>query len=264
MGVRARIYDICYWRYCRFYSRHFVKDKPADAILRLLCSLPFFILQRFWPSFVRPRRFSEKTLWSGDRPEEIPFDKLPSRFVIKANHGAGYNIIVRDKTQLNQEAARHQLKQWLAQNYCQDKFLGIEWAYRDIKPSIIIESFIEENGKLPTDYKFFCFSGRVERVVLYFDRFEKLAAKAFDRNFEPSELRFNVPEYAGEPKRPPNFDKMIEVAESLAEGFRFIRVDMYNLDGRILFGELTFYHGGTGYVFRPERQDYALGEKWKS
>ena len=203
-------------------------------------------------------------LWSGDRPEEIPFDKLPSRFVIKANHGAGYNIIVRDKTQLNQEAARHQLKQWLAQNYCQDKFLGIEWAYRDIKPSIIIESFIEENGKLPTDYKFFCFSGRVERVVLYFDRFEKLAAKAFDRNFEASELRFNVPEYGGESKRPPNFDKMIEVAESLAEGFRFIRVDMYNLDGRILFGELTFYHGGTGYVFRPERQDYALGEKWKS
>jgi hypothetical protein len=257
-------------------------------------------MQGFWPDFVHPHSFSEKNwsrmlhnrnpkltllsdkllvrdyvaekvgseyliplLWVGDDPNAIPFDILPSKFVIKANHGCGYNIFVSDKTQLNEEKAKMKLGKWLGENFCQDKYLGTEWAYKNIKPTIVIESFIEENGKAPTDYKFWCFSGRVECIILYFDRFENISIKTFNRNFEPIELRFAVPEYHGKYHCPLNLDEMIKVAESLAKGFDFVRVDLYNHQGSILFGELTFYHGGTSYKFLPASQDYFFGDKWQ-
>lgn len=299
MSLINGIFRELYWPICRAYSRH-LGDRPADGLLRCLCSLQFLRVQGFWPNFVHPHRFSEKSwssmlhkrdplltlisdklrvrdfvaekagseyliqlLWSGDKPEEIPFDELPAKFVIKANHGCQYNIIVTDKNKLNRANTILQLKKWLGKNFGQDTFLGIAWAYKNIKPAIVIESFIEENGKSPTDYKFWCFSGRVECVILYLDRSETLSAKALNRNFEPIELRFNVREYQGKCQRPVNFDKMIQVAESLAKGFDFVRVDLYNLQGRILFGELTLYHGGVTYQFLPASQDYFFGEKWK-
>jgi hypothetical protein len=203
-------------------------------------------------------------LWSGDNPEEIPFHELQSKFVIKKNHGRGYNIFVKDKSLLNWAKIKMQLQKWLCENYCQDKWLGIEWAYKNIKPTILIESFIDgESSTSLTDYKFWCFSGRVECLIMYFDRFENISAMTVNRNFEPIELRFNIPEYHGNCSRPPNFDSMIQLAETLATGFDFIRVYLYNLQGKILFGELTFYHGGISYQFRPPRQDYFFGGKWK-
>lgn len=295
-----RLFKLIYWPICRAYARFLVGDRPADALYRLLCSVQFWMTHRFWPNFAEPRRFSEKLwslmlferdpqmtmltdkllvrdyvaakagseyliplLWSGEKPEEIPFDQLPLKFVIKANHGCGYNIFVKDKTQLDQAVSVLKLKRWLSENFCSDKYLGTEWAYKNIRPTIIIEKFIEENGKLPADYKFWCFSGRVECVILYLDRFENLSSKTFDRDFKPIELRFNVPEYSGARLRPQNFGSMIQLAESLANGFGFVRVDLYNINGKILFGELTFYHGGVSYEFRPASQDYFFGEKWK-
>jgi hypothetical protein len=201
--------------------------------------------------------------WTGNKAEEIPFDELPSKFVIKTTHGCAYNIIVTDKAQIDSEKIKLQLTKWLRQNYCQDTYVGLEWGYKNIKPCIIIESFIEENGKPPTDYKFWCFSGRVEYVSLHFDRFEKHTTMSFDRNFEPSEFGFNLPLYSGECQRPRNYEAMLEVAESLAEGFDFIRVDLYNPRGRILFGEFTVYPGGGFARFLPARLDYVLGEKWQ-
>jgi hypothetical protein len=203
-------------------------------------------------------------LWSGEKPETIPFDELPSKFVIKATHGCGYNIVVKDKAQINKKKTRLQVKKWLSENFGQDKYLGIAWGYKNIKPTIIIESFIEENGKAPVDYKFWCFSGRVVSISLHFDRFEKHSTRSFNRNFEPGGLRFNLPQYSGEYQRPANYNEMVKVAESLADGFDFMRVDLYNPDGRILVGELTPYPGGVSAKFDPESVDYALGEKWKN
>ena len=300
MTLKSILYDMLYLKPCRAYARCFVGDKPADAVYRFLCSLQFLRAHHFWPNFVHPRRFTEKLwsrmlhdrdplltviydklrvrdyvaakvgsdclvplLWSGEKPEQIPFEQLPSKFVIKATHGCSYNIIVEDKKQIDERKIRWQLAQWLKENYGQDFLLGIEWFYRNIKPSIIIEEFLEENGKPPMDYKFFCFSGRVEFITLHFDRFEKHTTATVDRNFAPHEFRYQFDQYTGTLQRPPNFEAMLRVAESLAEEFDFMRVDLYNLNGRIVFGELTRYPGGVTVKFLPVRQDYILGEKWK-
>ena len=118
-------------------------------------------------------------LWTGENPEEIPFDELPMKYVIKTNHGCGYNIIVKDKTQLNQAEVKLTLKKWMSENFGQDTFLGIAWGYNNIKPAIIIESFMEENGKAPVDYKCWCFSGRIEFISLHFDRFDTHSTPEF-------------------------------------------------------------------------------------
>lgn len=296
------LYKLLYWPICRAYARHFVGDSPADALLRGLCSLQFRRVHRYWPNFVHPRSFSEKLwsrmlherdpkftlisdklrvrdyvtkkvgseyliplLWHGDKPEEIPFDELPLKFVIKINHGCKYNIIVNDKKQLDQTNTTRQLNKWLGENFCQDTYLGIAWGYKNIRPAIIVESFIEHNGKPPVDYKFYCFSGRVEILTLHFDRFEEQKIRTFDRNFEPHEFRYAFKQYNGECQCPPNFESMVQLAECLAEGFDFIRVDLYSQENRIYFGELTPYPGGVSYLrgFDVASADYVLGEKWK-
>ena len=288
-----------YWPLCRAYSRH-LGDRPADAILRTLCTLQFWRVAGYWPNFLHPRTFSEKIwncmlyerdplftlisdklrlrdyvaakvgsdyliplLWSGDKPEEIPFDELPMKFVIKTNHGCGYNIIVEDKTQLDHVKVKRQLNKMLRENFGQDTYLGIAWGYKNIKPTIIIESFIEEKGKAPVDYKCWCFCGRIEFISLHFDRFETHSTLSFDRNFEPGGLNFTLPLYNGEYKRPSNYKEIVRVAEPLAERFDFMRVDLYNVENKIYFSELTPYPGGVSTKYEPESLDYALGEKWK-
>jgi hypothetical protein len=286
------------WPICRAYARH-LGDKSADGILRLLCGVPFAVTHRFWPNFVHPKRFTEKLwsrmlherdsrltmisdklavrdyvagllgerylvplLWRGDNPERIPLRELPNKFVIKTNHGCGYNIIAKDKTRLDSESLLRKLKKWLSENYCADKYLGIEWGYKNIKPCIIIESFIENKGKAPVDYKFWCFSGRVESISIHFDRFEGHKILSLDGNLKPGGLRFNVPTYTGVFSKPQNFDEMIRIAERLSDGFKFLRVDLYKSEEDIYFGELTPYPGGTTARFLPVSQDYLLGEKW--
>ena len=273
------LFRFFYWPICRAYARR-LGDKPADALMRRLCTLQFFAVHGYYPNFVSPRRFSEKLwsrmlherdplltlisdklgvrdhvaatvgddcliplLWSGDAPEDIPFDELPPRFVIKTNHGCGYNIIVKDKAQLDQAGARRQLARWLGQNFGLDTYLGIAWGYKNIRPRILIESFIEDSGKVPADCKCWCFAGRVEFITLHFDRFEDSTLMAVDRNFEPWELSINHPLPRQEFKRPPNSQKIVQLAESLAQEFPFMRVDLYNVRDRVYFGELTPYPG---------------------
>lgn len=301
MKLISGIFKFIHWPICRVYARYIVKDRPADALYRILCTLQFYRVYRFWPDFEHPRRFSEKLwsrmlndrdpkitlisdkllvrdyvsnkvgndcliklLWSGDDPEKIPFDELPLKFVIKTNHGCGFNIYVKDKRALDQFRTKRILRKWLSENYCQETYLGTEWGYKNIRRTIIIEEFLlEEDGKPPIDYKFNCFSGRVEFLTLHFDRFEEHKTRSFDRNFEPYELRDNFDQWDGECSRPPNFELMVQLAESLAKGFDFIRVDLYTLRNKVYFGELTFYTGGVSIKFLPPSTDHILGEKWK-
>lgn len=295
-----RLFKILHWPICRAYARH-LGDKQAHALLRYLCSLQFWKAYRFWPNFVEACRFSEKVwsrqfherdpqftlisdkfrvrdyivgkgggdyliplLWNGDNPEKIPFDELPLKFVIKANHGCGYNIIVKDKTQLDREKAKRQLKKWLDSNFCNDTFLGIAWGYKNIKPHIMIESSLEENGKVPVDYKFFCFSGRMEFFKIDFARFEDHSEKFFDRELNGLDLvEVGLKRYQGKIDLPDDFEEMVRVAESLAEGFDFMRVDLYSAENKIYFSELTPYPGGVSAKFEPDSFDYVFGEKWK-
>ncbi len=298
--IGNRLITILYWPICRAYARH-LGNKPADGLLRYLCSFQFWLTYKFWPNFIDPRRFSEKVwsrqlnvrdkkftmisdklqvrdyvmrkighkyliplLWNGDNPEEIPFDELPMKFVIKTNHGCAYNIIVQDKTKLDREQVKRQLKKWISGNFCDDKFLGIAWAYKNIKPTIIIESLLENNGNLPEDYKFFCFSGRMEFFKVDFDRFGDHSEKFFDKELNSLDLfEHGLKLYRGTVNLPENFAEMIRVAEFMAEGFDFIRVDLYSVGNNIYFGELTPYPGGVSAKFESEHFDYVFGEKWK-
>ena len=299
MNLRP-IYELLYLRPCRAYARHFVEDRPADFIYRCLCSLIFYKEHFYWPHFKNPRSFSEKVwnrmlfvrdhrltmlsdklrvrdyvarivgseyliplLWNGEKAEEISYENLPLKFVIKVTHGCKYNIIVRDKTQLDQTNTRLQLKQWLSENYCYESFLGVEWAYKNINPSIIVETFLECNGRVPEDYKFFCFSGRVELIQVSFDRFGDASEKLFDRDFNPLDLWNGLKLYQGKVERPDNFEEMVRVAESLARELDFIRVDLYNVSRQIYVGELTCYPASGMARFVPREYEFLLGEKWK-
>jgi len=207
--------------------------------------------------------YLDPVLWRGDNPGDIPFDELPLKFVIKGTHGCKYNIIVQDKTQLDQKNRRFKLKEWLSENYCEDKFLGVEWAYKNIRPQIIVESFLEDNGKVPLDYKFFCFSGRAEFLQISFDRFGDASELILDRDFNPIEVWNGLTLYKGEVRRPDNYEEMLQVAESLARDLDFIRVDLYSVGKRVYFGELTCYPASGMAPFVPRGYDFVFGEKWR-
>jgi hypothetical protein len=204
-------------------------------------------------------------LWKGTIPEEIPFDRLPESFVIKATHGCGYNIIVSDKARIDKEKIISQMWKWLKTNYSQEFLLGMEWGYKNIKPHIIIESFIGEKGQPPVDYKFYCFSGHVEVLTLHFERLKGQRTRAFNRDFEPYEFSPNFEQYDGECPRPQNFEALVQVAETLSEDFDFMRVDLYSIDNKIYFGELTPYPGGVSSLrgFDTAKLDKVLGERWQ-
>jgi hypothetical protein len=203
-----------------------------------------------------------RLLWSGESPDQIPFDRLPKKYVLKTTHGCANNIFVQDPKQVDPVAIRRQLSEWLDFNYCEDFLIGIEWGYKHVKPVIIAEEFLEENGTVPLDYKFYCFGGRVEFLTQHFGRLVKHKTRSFDRNYRPHEFRYQFDQFEGECVRPQNFDAMVELAETLAEDFEFMRVDLYNINGRICFSEMTPYPGGVSTRFLPDSLDRSLGDKW--
>lgn len=288
-----------YWPICRWYSKH-LRDEPADVALRFMCSVQFRLGYGFWPNFTKPKRFSEKVwsrqlhernaeftrlsdkyrvreyvahlignkylvpvLWDGTNPADIPFDELPDKFVIKANHGCGYNIIVHQKVHLDRDGAIVQIKSWLKENFGRDQGLGIAWAYKNIHPRILVEEMLQQDGRVPVDYKFFCFSGRMEYFKVDFNRFEGHTTTFFNRALVKLELvEIGLRMQEGRVELPDNLREMIRVAETLAAGFAFIRVDLYSLAGKIYFGELTMYPGGVSARFSNEKYDREFGEKW--
>lgn len=301
MKIVAGLFKIVIMPTCRWYAKYRLGDKPADSIYRFLCSLQFWRTHGFWPDFTCPRRFSEELwsrmlhdrnpqltllcdklrvrdyvakksganclvplLWSGEDPKQIPFATLPERYVIKTTHGCANNIFVREKARVDEVGIRLQLNQWLNFNYAEDFLIGIEWGYKHVRPAIVIEEFLEQEGKVPVDFKFYCFSGRVEFLTQHFGRFVKHKTRSFDRNYAPHEFHYQFEQYEGPCERPKNFDNMVQLAETLAQGFDFMRVDLYNIDGRILFSELTPYPGGVSTRFLPGSLDYALGAKWRA
>ena len=299
--ILHRLSKILYMPLCRAYARHIIGDRPTDTVMRFLCGIQFLLVHNYWPNFKQPQRFSEKIwyrmlydrdpiltlisdklsvrdhvtqkvgsghliplLWHGDNPKQIPFDNLPDKFVIKTNHGCGYNIIVQDKSKLDLSITKQKLKKWLDENFCRDKYLGTEWGYKNVKPFIIVEKFLGNQNKAPVDFKFYCFTGHVEIITLHFDRFEKQKVLAYDGMFKLLKYKSNFKQCDGTFQLPPNCGKMVQLAETLSKDFEFIRVDLYNLDGKIYFGELTPYPGGVSTMngFYLPRYDEELGKKW--
>lgn len=189
--------------------------------------------------------------------EEIDFESLPKKFVLKTNHASGQVIIVKDKSELNISDVKKQLKGWLLENYY---YVTGEWVYKDIEPVIICEELLDDDI---LDYKFYCFNG--EPKFLYVSeglgRDQKKAKMNFvDLAWHKTEFqREDFLQFEKIPSRPKNFEEMIAIASKLAGKFYFVRVDLYSIKGVIKFSELTFYPNGGFAPFKPDKWEEEIG-----
>ena len=201
-----------------------------------------------------------------DDPERIPFDDLPDRFVIKANHGSGWIVFVKDKQALDRQKVVRLCRKWLSLKYSKVAH-GYETHYDSIPPLIIVERYIQEGGlDVPVDYKFFCFHRTVHLIQVNSGRFTRHYENYMDREWKDTGAM--QPEWIELPRReviprPPRLAGMIQIAERLSGDLDFCRVDLYAPDpGRILFGEITLSPvGGLGRLV-PRDWDFRLGELW--
>ena len=199
-------------------------------------------------------------LYVTDKPETIPFERLPSAFIVKPNHASGKKIIVKndpfDKKEMIKTCQR-----WLKIPYGLEK---LEWANQAIKRKIIIEKLLlGDDGKIAKDFKFNMFHGKCKLVSVTFDRMNQSSMSFFDEEW--NFLSVKIPSIFQGPKiqKPKNYQIMLELAEKLSKPFDHVRVDLYNLNGKIYFGELTHYSTSGMMKFEPSPFTFELGKNWK-
>jgi len=194
-------------------------------------------------------------------PDEIDFDTLPDKFVLKVNWSSGYNIICSDKSKLNIDETRKKLKKWIAPDR-NAYYQFFNWGFKHMKPIIYAEEYLDQIAGQVYDYKFFTFNGEVKALFIATDRSTgDVTFDFFDRDFNYLPFTYGNTRHADPlPEKPKNYDKMIELAEKLAKPFPFVRVDFYEVGNRILLGEMTFYSGGGLLPFDPVDWDYQFGE----
>lgn len=197
-----------------------------------------------------------------DKVSEIDFESLPQQFAMKVVHGCGYNLIVPDKSKLNIVQAKWKLLKWT--NKDQYRRSGKEWAYKGVKPRILVEQFMKQEGRDSlNDYKFYCFNGKPQFVEVHVDRYQNAKSSFFSLdNFEQLSFR-DVPQeqlVQEQLEKPERFDEMVALAEKLADRLPFVRVDFYYVDDTIKFGEMTFYPGDGRADFQPEKYNKILGD----
>ncbi len=214
-----------------------------------------FVASRIGNEYIIP------TLGIWDRFEDIDFNILPNQFVLKCTHDSGGLIICRDKTKFDLQRAKRVIKKSQKRNYY---YWGREWPYKDVKPHIIAEKYMEDTEtKELRDYKFFCFNGEVKALFIATDRQnpnEDTKFDFFDADFNHLPFRQGHPNAKVPPQKPVNFEKMKELAMILSKDIPHVRVDFYEVNGKIYFGEMTFYHFSGFTPFEPEEWDYKFGE----
>lgn len=206
-------------------------------------------------------RYIIPTLGVWDNVNEIDWESLPNQFVLKCTHDSGGLVICPDKSKLNKKEAIKKLKKSLSQNYY---YYGFEWPYKNVKPRIIAETYMRDfkQDDLP-DYKFFCFEGEVKSLFIATERNRKDVEVKFD--FYDSDFN-HLPFTQGHPNslsvisKPACFEEMKELSRKLSAGFPHVRIDFYEIDGKVYFGEMTFFHFCGWTKFEPQKWDFIFGE----
>jgi hypothetical protein len=199
-----------------------------------------------------------------ERPEEVAFKDLPSQFVVKATHTSSHNLIVTDKKKVDTNAANKLFKKWLGKN--QYYRTGQEWAYKDVKPRLIAEKYLKEDERSSLiDYKFYCFDGVAKFLEVHLDRTDNHKRGFFDLEFKPLPFRYVSIEKSitDEIEEPSNLDEMKRLSEILADKFPYVRVDFYSINGKAIFGEMTFYPSDGRKDFTPDKYNKIIGEYMK-
>lgn len=203
-----------------------------------------------------------------DKITNEQWNKLPNQFVVKANHDSGTVKIIKDKNKVSKKELLKELSIKLKFDY---GILSMEKYYSNIPRKIIIEKFLENTGEEDLkDYKFFCFDGEVKYCQLIKNRSRQETIDFYDKNWKKQNF-IGLVDYInpkeknskGIDEKPMNYEEMIKIAEKLSEDFDFVRVDLYNINGKIYFGEMTFCPASGFGVFIPEEWNYKFGSYWK-
>jgi len=194
-----------------------------------------------------------------DKFEDIDFDKLPNQFVMKCTHACAFNEIVLDKSKFDKEASKKKLQKWLKTDYGK---MTMERHYSPIKPQIIIEKYLGFDGDLPTEYKIHVFNGKAKYMYVVTGRGVDIRYNNYYIDWTP----FDGAQFNGWKKReegnpiPSNWSDMVKLSEKMAEDFPFVRVDLYNINGKIYFSELTFTPAKGTLIFDDDKADFEIGE----
>lgn len=220
----------------KFEVRSFVKEKTEEDILI--------------PSYGVYNEYSE-----------INFDVLPNQFVIKATHTSGNYFLCKNKDGINHSQLKFEIDSWLQREYY---WLQREWPYKNVKPRIVIEKYLTTStGGNINDYRFFCFNGEPKFISVDLDFVNKtqLRRNLYDLDWNLMDEEITYPKEMGKiiPK-PENLDQMIKIAKKLSEDMPHVRVDLYNVEGEIYFGELTFYHQSGYGDIRPKEFNKVMGD----
>jgi hypothetical protein len=191
--------------------------------------------------------------------DEIEWSKLPGRFVLKCTHDSGTTVVCTDKQKLNINEAKRFLRKRMSRSYY---YVHREFSYKDITPRIVCEQFISADGEsVPNDYKFFCFHGVPKLIQVDTERFVDHGRVLYypDWTIAP----FTIGDYSKEnltAEKPANLDEMLSICKKLSKDFKFIRVDLYSVNNKVYFGELTIYHGSGFEKIVPDEYDFWLGD----
>ena len=212
--------------------------------------------------YINKRGFADKLIpiyGIFDRFDDIDFDKLPDQFAMKCSHACAFNFICLDKSQINKKELKKKFDKWLKTDYGK---MTCEPHYSPIKPQIIIEKLMLENGKLPTEYKIHVFNGKARSMYVVTSRGVDIRYNNYYIDWTP----FDGSQFNGwkktdyELKRPDHWDDMVEMSEILAKPFPFVRVDLYNINGKIYFSEMTFTPAKGTLILDDDKCDFEMGE----
>lgn len=210
-------------------------------------------------------KFVVKTYGVWDKFEDIDFNVLPNKFVLKTTHDSGGIVVCKNKQELDIKKAKNVINTSLHHSYYK---WGREWPYKNVKPRIIAEQYLEEQAHTEieglTDYKFYCFNGQPKFLYVAKSNFtngtKRDLMSVYDLNWKLSPFQRNDHESLPYiPKKPEGFEKMIELSKKLSENIPFLRVDWYEIDGELYVGELTFYPGAGFGEFSPKEYNYEIG-----
>lgn len=214
-----------------------------------------------WISHIVGSQYVVPTIGVWDSVDTIDFDSLPNQFVLKCTHDSGGIVICKDKRTFDIEAAKLQLRSFLKRDYYR---IAREWPYRDVPRRIIGETYISELGSdTILDYKVYSFHGEPKLSAICSNRFSKTGMRMnfYDVDWNPLKIHFgHYPPVSTEFEKPVNYDDMLRITAALSKDCPFLRVDFYEIQGRLYIGELTFFPGAGFEIFQPMSKDYELGE----
>lgn len=234
-------------QWIKLYDRNPLYTKLVDKY-----KVRSFVKERIGADYLIP------LLGKWDNVSDIDIQKLPDSFVLKCNHDSGGIVICADKSKLNWDKDKKKLEAHLKQNHF---YLSREWAYKNVKPCIIAEKYmIDDIVHELRDYKFFCFNGIPKLIQVDFNRFTNHKRNFYTLNWEFIDLAVKC---SNDPNadihKPINLEEMIEIAKKLSAGFPEVRVDLYSINGKTYFGEMTLYHGGGFEKFSSEEFARIMG-----